>query len=35
VQPSRDRGFLSELPYDEYACRDINAARRAALRAHS
>ncbi len=23
VQPSRDRGFLPELPYDEYACRDI------------
>ena len=32
VQPSRDRGFLPELPYDEYACRDINAARCAALR---
>ena len=25
MQPSRDRGFLPELPYDEYACRDINA----------
>ena len=23
VQPSRDRGFLPELPYDVYACRDI------------
>jgi hypothetical protein len=27
VEASRDRGLLPELPYDEYACRDINAAR--------
>ena len=26
VQPARDRGFLPEPPYDEYAGRDINAA---------
>ena len=32
VQPTRDRGFLPELPYDEYACRDIKAAMCAALR---
>jgi len=32
VQPTRDRGFLPELPYDEYACRDIKAAKCAALR---
>jgi hypothetical protein len=23
VEPARDRGFLAELPYDEYAGRDI------------
>jgi hypothetical protein len=33
VQPSRDRGFLPELPYDDYPGRDINAAMCAALRA--
>ena len=32
VQPSRDRGFLPELPHGEYACRDINADMCAALR---